>query len=185
MNAIISSLSSIRYRGFFGNKKATVIVEFALTLPFLIFLYIGCVQACDLVLTYRKVTLTTQQIIDLTSREVSVNDGELRMFTSTSRALMAPYSNVGYDIVLTQVTVDDKGVATVDWSFPSSANVIPDQVGDIYQLPDEIRVNETSIIVGTATYEYKSLFGGLLTPKIPLSEKMYMYPRISQSINKF
>ncbi len=165
-----------------SDQNGTALLEFALTLPVLLMLYLGCVQICDAVAVYRKTTTTTRTIADLTSQYTSVSDTELDSIMSAASQVMAPYATTGLRMVLTQVTVSAAGVATVDWSRGSG--VAGDTVGSTYTLPAGVGVNGTSLIIGKVNYDYVANLGGMVRTDIPLGDTIYMYPRSIPKINK-
>lgn len=165
-----------------SDKKGTALLEFALTLPVLLMLYLGCVQICDAVAVYRKTTTTTRTIADLTAQYTQVSDTELDSIMSASSQVMAPYATTGLRMVLTQVTVSAAGVATVDWSRGSG--VAADTVGSTYTLPAGVAVNGTSLVIGKVNYDYVANLGGIVRTDIPLGDTIYMYPRSTPKIPK-
>ncbi|MGN6620954.1 MAG: TadE/TadG family type IV pilus assembly protein [Sphingomonas sp.] len=50
------------------SKRALGAVEFALTAPFLILIYVGSYQLMDAISAYRKVTVTARSLADLATQ---------------------------------------------------------------------------------------------------------------------
>ena len=165
-----------------SDKKGTALLEFALTLPVLLMLYLGCVQICDAVAVYRKTTTTTRTIADLTSQMTQVSDTELDSIMSASSQVMAPYATTGLRMVITQVTIGSDGVATVDWSRASGTT--KDTDGATYSLPAGVGINGTSLVIGKVNYDYVANLGGMVRTDIPLGDTIYMYPRSTAKILK-
>lgn len=165
-------------------NKGVAMVEFALTLPVLLMLYLGCVQICDVVAVYRKTTTTTKTIVDLTSQQSGVSDAKLTEIFNASTQVMAPYSPSKLKMVITYVRISNTGVATVEWSSASGTGATADTPGDTYTLPAGVGVNNTSLIVGRVDYSYEANIGGFLNTNIPLREIIYMYPRITNTLTK-
>lgn len=178
--ALHGSLRTTRQIG--PDKKGTALLEFAITLPVLLMLYLGFVQICDAVAVYRKTTTTTRTIADLTSQMTQVSDTELDSIMSASSQVMAPYATTGVRMVLTQVTVSSAGVATVDWSRGSGVG--GDAVGSVYTLPAGVGINGTSLVIGKVNYDYLANLGGIVRTEIPLGDTIYMYPRSTPKIPK-
>lgn len=165
-----------------SNNDGTALIEFAITLPVLLSLYLGCVQICDVVSVYRKTTTTSRAIVDLTSQQTTVSNGTLDSILSASSQIMAPYSTSQLRMVVTHVTVSSTGVATVDWSRPSGTGAVADSVGQTYSLPSGVAVNGTSLVVARVNYDYFADIGGVLRTEIPLADTIYMYPRSVEEI---
>jgi Flp pilus assembly protein TadG len=179
-------ISKIRFRSqirSFGNDAhGTALVEFAITLPILLLLYLGCVQVCEVVSVYRKATTTARALADLTSQNVEVTNGDIETIMSASSQIMAPYSNSQLQMVITHVSIDNAGVAKVTWSKPSANGAVADTVGSTYSLPSGAGVNNTSLVIAKVNYRYLARIGGFLETDIPLADTIYMYPRSSTSI---
>jgi Flp pilus assembly protein TadG len=167
-----------------ADNRGTALIEFAITVPVLLTLYLGCVQICDVVAVYRKTTTTTRTIVDLASQYVKVDDGDLQTILDASSQVMAPYSTTKLRMVVTQVSVSAAGVATVDWSKPSGTGAVADVQDSVYTLPTGVAVNGTSIIIGKVNYDYLADIGGLMHTDIPLADTIYMYPRSIVKIPK-
>ena len=165
-----------------ADESGTALLEFAITLPVLLILYLGCVQICDAVSVYRKTTTTTRTIADLTSQYAKVTNEDLDAIMGASSQIMAPYATAGLRMILTQVTVSATGVATVDWSRGSG--VAGDVVGSTYTLPTGVGVNGTSLVIGKVNYDYVANMGGIVRTDIPLGDTIYMYPRSTTKIPK-
>lgn len=166
------------------DSKGTALVEFAITLPVLLALYLGCVQICEVVSVYRKATTTSRTIADLTSQYPEVTDSELDAILDASSQVMAPYSNSKLKMVITHIAIDSAGVAKVTWSRPSGNGATADTVGSTYALPTGVAINDTSLVVAKVNYDYVADIGGFLNTNIPLADTIYMYPRAVTSINK-
>ena len=166
------------------DETGTALLEFAITLPVLLSLYLGCVQICDVVSVYRKATTVSRTIVDLVSQQTIVSDSELDSIMGASSQVMAPYSTDKLRMIVTQVTVDSTGVAKVDWSRASGTGANANTVGSTYTLPTGVPIKGTSLIIGKVNYDYLADIGGVLRTDIPLGDVIYMYPRSIKSIPK-
>jgi Flp pilus assembly protein TadG len=181
---VIMKNSTSRFHRLCQNADGTALVEFAITLPVLLILYLGCVQICDAVSIYRKTTVTARTIADLTSQQTQVSDSELDSIMTVSSQVMAPHSSADLRIVISQLTVDSSGVAKVDWSRAAGPGATAATVGSTYSLPAGVAVNGTSIVVSQVNYSYSSDLGALLPITIPLGDRIFMYPRSITKIPK-
>jgi Flp pilus assembly protein TadG len=166
------------------DQNGTALLEFAITLPVLLVLYLGCVQICDLASVYRKTTTTARTVADLASQQVEVSDGDLDSILNASAQVMAPHSASKLRMVVTQVTISNTGTATVDWSQPSGVGATALTVGSTYTLPTGVGVPNTSLIISRVNYDYIADIGGVLRTEVPLRDIIYMYPRSIKKIVK-
>jgi Flp pilus assembly protein TadG len=183
-NFFPSRQSGCRSKAIGPDDKGTAMVEFAITLPVLLTLYLGCVQICDVVAVYRKTTTTAKTVVDLVSRETNVPDSVVQSYLDASSQVMAPYSTAKLRIVVTHLSIDNAGVARVDWSNKSGTGAVADTSGAVYTLPAGVGVNNTSILVARVSYAYLADIGGYLHTDIPLADTIYMYPRSIKSITR-
>lgn len=167
-----------------ADCKGTALLEFAVTLPILLSLYLGSVQLCDAVSVYRKATTTSRTIADLASQYTQVSDTELEAVLNASSQIMAPHSTANLKMIVSQVSVNSSGVASVDWSKASGTGTVALTSGTTYTLPSGVAVNGTSVIVSRVDYNYLANLGGIVRTEIPLADTIYMYPRSIKTIPK-
>ncbi len=162
------------------DRRAVAAVEFALCLPFLVLLYIGGYQLNDAISAYRKVTTTTRTLADLTSQVTSVSDADLDTILAASTQIMAPYKAADAKLIVSQIKIDDKGNATIDWS--RGLNVSKLNQGDSFTMPGNMKMNNSYLIVAQVTYTYTPIVGGNMIGVIPMHDQIFMGPRASTSV---
>ena len=178
-----TSRSALRV-GIGADDSGTALVEFAITLPFLMVLYLGCAQLCDAASVYRKTSTTSRTIVDLTSLQTQVSDSTLDDILDNATQIMAPYSTTNLKMVVMQVNIDASGVAKVAWTRTAGTGATAPAINSVYTLPTGVAVPNTSLIVSEVKYNYVGDWGGIVNKTIPLSDVTYMYPRSITSIPK-
>lgn len=154
-------------------------VEFAIAAPFLILLYIGGFQLMDAISAYRKVTLTTRALADLTTRQESITDAKAEEFMNASRQVMAPYSTANINMRLTQIYIRKNGKPKLDWTRTTDAKKLKNT--DL-KIPSTMIVADSYIIQSTVVYHYTPVVGFGLVGPITFSDSILMNPRLSASI---
>jgi Flp pilus assembly protein TadG len=167
---------------FLRDADGTSAIEFGLTLPLLVLLFVGGFQLNDAIAAYRKLTMATRTIVDVTSQFTTVDSAKLGSIMGASKQVMAPYSTVDSTMVLSQIKIDANRAATIDWSVATNAAALTP--GSDYDLAYNIRQPQTYILVARMTYLYKPLFASALLGKIPMTETIIMSPRASDRITK-
>ncbi|TGX56099.1 pilus assembly protein [Sphingomonas gei] len=157
-------------------------VEFAFVLPFLVLLFVGGYQLSDAISAYRKVTVATKTVADLTSQYTSVTNGELDQILAASQQVMAPYKVSNAKITVSQVSIDNNGNAMISWS--RALNTPEMTVGTAFTVPATIKQNNTSLIVATITYSYVPVVASGMFGTIPMRDDIIMSPRASSSVKK-
>jgi hypothetical protein len=178
------------------ERRGVGAVEFAVSAPFLILLYIGGYQLMDAISAYRKVTTATRTMADLTTRQVKVTEDQVEAIIDASKQIMAPYSTTGAVLRITQITFDNDGKPTVDWSISSGGNKMknsdlfrhkntrncnkdkPDKI----EIPCEIAIPGTYVIYSELTYPYVPVVGDGLVGTIKFHDDLFMNPRRSNEV---
>ncbi|WP_404339307.1 TadE/TadG family type IV pilus assembly protein [Sphingomonas sp. MMS12-HWE2-04] len=164
------------------EKRGIAAVEFAFALPFLVLLYIGGYQLSDAISAYRKVTVATRTIADLTSQYTSVTNGDLDDILAASQQVMTPYKMANAELVVSQVSIDGSGNAKVSWSRARNTTALTE--GSAYTVASSIKQNNTSLIVATIKYNYVPVAASSLIGTIPMRDVIIMSPRASSTVKK-
>ncbi|KQO09294.1 MULTISPECIES: TadE/TadG family type IV pilus assembly protein [unclassified Sphingomonas] len=162
------------------DTRGVSLIEFAISLPFLILLFTGSFQLSDAVAANRKVTMATRTIADLTSQYTAVSDSDLDTILNASQQVLAPYSADAATMTVTLVKTDALSRSTVAWS--DGKNTTGLRPCSAFNLPLAIKQAGTSMIVAQVVYKYKPTFGATYIGMIPLTETIIMSPRGSTTI---
>ncbi len=159
-------------------------VEFAMVLPILILLFFGTVELTQAVSANRRLIMGTRAGADLTSQSSSLADADFTDVYAAVTDVLSPYSLTAGTMIVSGISIDTKGVATVSWS--KSAYATPRACGSAVTLPSGIKpaLGATGFVVlseGTLTYTptvgYVLAKGG-----IGLSQQLYMRPRVGSLV---
>ena len=85
-------------------------------------------------------------------------------------------------MVVSQVTIDALGNATVSWS--QGLNATANTTGAWFYVPVAYKQNGTTIIVADVTYKYTPVIVSSLLGSITMKEQITMFPRKSTTITK-
>jgi Flp pilus assembly protein TadG len=164
------------------DRRGVAMVEFALTLPVMLVLYLGGVQLQDGIACNRKVTIATRAASDLisqnTTSQISAREVDDNLKLATQ--VLLPYAASGATVRVTQVgTVD--GRTSVMWS--RGLNIAPYTRGSAITIPPEMRLNGTYFLFAEVTYAYRppNSFGAI--GPLALKDSLYMIPRNTDQIN--
>ena len=165
---------------FWHDRRGMSAVEFCLVVPLLILLCFGCAAVMQGIILQRKVTLIASTVANLVAQNASVSSTDMSNFFGASSLIVAPYSTSPVKIVLSSVSIDASGNATVSWSKTSNGTVR--STGSAVTLPAAINVKNTSLIMSEVTYLYKPGFTTSVIGTVNLSKTSYMSPRQSSSV---
>jgi len=180
MIALTSCLAS-RLARFLKDRRGVSAVEFALTLPVMLGLYLGSAEVTQGVSVQRKVTLTARALADLSSQLTSIDSSQMTNIFNAGSAIIAPYASANLKETVSEVAIDSSGNATVVWSATLGGTALT--VGQAVTVPSALAVPNTYLILGQASYGYNPTYGYVLTNTLTLSDQYFMRPRQSNSIS--
>lgn len=175
-------------RRFGRDSRAVAAVEFALILPLLITLYLGCVDAATLYAADRKVATVASTMADLVSRQKDViPETELDDYFIAAQNIMQPYTSDGLALVVSLLQIDDDGVATVKWSKPYGDGEGRTE-DEEYPLEATTQISQLArgssgwLVVSEADYPHKPITGFVFPKTINLHHVEYYLPRFGKEI---
>jgi Flp pilus assembly protein TadG len=181
MNAFAQRLSH-RFNRFVGDCRGVSAVEFALLLPLMLTLYLGSAEVSTGIAISRKVTLTAHALADLASQYSSIANSDMSNILNASSDIIAPYPVNKLTAVVSELSINAQGQATVVWS--DSLNGTARTVGQVVTIPTALAVANSYLILGEIQYSYNPTFGYVLTSTLTLKDQIYMRPRQSNSIGR-
>jgi len=169
-------------RRFGADERGVSAVEAALLMPFMITLYLGGVQLSQAIDIDRKVTLTARTVADLTAQVASTDSSGMTAVLNAATQVMSPYADSDVNaaklkVRVSVIKIDDQLRATVEWSRAKNWTKLttPD-------VPRDLLVANTSLVLGEAQYDYTPYIGDVLTGTMHLDDKIYMRPRLSTTV---
>lgn len=172
-----------RMRNLWVDTRAVAAVEFAIVVPFMLLLYLGGVELGNGMAISVKVSETAHTVADLVSRNACVTNSSLSTMLGASSATIAPYSSGSTTVIVSEVSTDANGKATVTWS--KALNGTPHPVAQPITLPTALGTpspSNISLLLGEVTYQYTPNLGSAISGTIPISESYYLYPRVSSVV---
>lgn len=168
------------------QERGIALVEFALSVPILLLLFLATFQITDALSCSRKVTITTRAVADLTSQYATISSANVNDILNASAKMMAPYSSANALVRVSELATDVNGNTTVVWS--EAINGAKRAAGSSYTLPSSVKqlpatsTDKTYIIVAEVSYAYKPPVNFGIVGRLGLSDVIYMNPRISSSV---
>ena len=128
----------------------------------------------------RKVDLTARALADLSSQFTAISNADMTNILNSSSAIIAPYPSARLASVVSELSINAQGQATVVWS--DTLNGTARAVGQVVAVPSNLAVPNTNLILGEAQYTYNPPYGYVVTGPMTLNDQIYMRPRQSNSI---
>lgn len=180
---VIRKLVSVlcrRGNAFSADRHGTSAVEFALLLPLMLTMYFGSIEVTDGISADRQVTLVAGTVADIAAQYQSVTATDVSNILAAASAVLAPFSVANAQVTLSSVQIDANGNAKVDWSASLHGTQRTGTVTNV--IPAALRVANTSVIWGEATYAYKPVIGWMVTGTINMYNQIFMRPRLSSCV---
>lgn len=162
------------------DRTGVSAIEFALVLPVMITMYIGAVELSHALTVDRRVSSVASAVADLTAQTDKVNSAQIQDIFTASTSIMTPYTAAPISIVLTSVTADADNATTVAWSCAHNGSAHAQ--GAEFTLPEGLTQPFSSVVVAEVTYSYTPPLGQFITGGLTMSEKFYLRPRRSLSV---
>jgi Flp pilus assembly protein TadG len=157
-------------------------VEFALLLPFLLFLYLGGVEIIEGILLQRQTTLTATTVANIVAQYTSISAStQLPDILNASVQIFAPNSGANATVVVSLVTISSGGQATVTWSQALNGSARP--TGQVITVPSTLDIPNTTLLYSETTYSYTPTFDFMHIGTRSIYSSIYMVPRASTTIN--
>ena len=168
--------------GFISDGSGVAAVEFALILPFLVLVYFGTAEVGEGVMLNGKTSLTAATVANIVAQYTTISaSSQLPDILNVSSQTFAPYSSSPAGIVVSCITIDSSGKATIAWS--QAQNATARSTGQVMTLPAALDLPNTSLIYSEASYAYTAPVDFLKIGVIHIYDSVYMTPRASTTVN--
>ncbi len=172
---------------FTSHEKGIAAIEFALTLPIMLFVFVGVTQVGQAVSISHRVTITARTITDLVTRETSsatkVPASTIQTDLAAAAQVIAPYPSSPLTVTVSEIQTDpNTGAATVTWSQSWPDNTKALVQNSPFTLPGTLSGKGISIIYGQVSYGYTPILGYKIIQPMTLSDSIYLYPRTGSTI---
>lgn len=170
-------------------EEGAAVVEFALILPIMLFVYIGSVEAGAAIAMDRRVQSAAGALGDLVARsDTTIATASLDDYFKAAAGIMTPYAAEKLKQVVTQVQVYNDGTTRVDWSMQyvdgdlSEGTDHPEDSS--FDLPQAMRniARGSYVIVSEGFYEHTPLTSIIFHQPINLYRENFLMPRFGGSI---
>ena len=167
-----------------ADTRGGAAVELGLILPVLVVLYALGFEVCQAATVNRKLTDTTAELANLTSQYTKVSKSDIATIMNASSQTMTPFSNGDLALVVSEISIDGTGKASVTWS-EAYLNGVPFQGNPLTtppKAPPSFVIANSSYIVVQSTFAYTPVVAGSFMGPMTLSNQSFMLPRDAGSI---
>ena len=164
-----------------SDQKGVAAVEFALLLPFLLLLYLGGVELLQGILIQRQATLTATTVANIVGQYTSISAStQMPDILNAAVQIFAPNAPANATVVVSLITIDSSGNATVTWSQASKGS---GRAKGPITVPSTLDIPSTTLLFSETTYAYTPVIDFIHMGTKNLYASIYMVPRASTTIN--
>lgn len=178
---IVTRRWATRLARFVTARRGVAAVEFAMLLPVMMTLFLGSVEITTGVSIQRKLNIAARSLSDLASQYTAIDSSEMTDILNASSDIIAPYAAANMKSVISELSIDGQGNATVVWS--ATLNGTARTVGQSVTVPTNLDVPNTYLLLGETAYSYNPTYGFVVTGTMTLNSQMFMRPRQSNSVS--
>jgi Flp pilus assembly protein TadG len=143
-------------------------------------LYIGGLEFSDGFTIKRKVTNATSALADLVTRTEEITKTEMTDIFEAASAVIAPYDVGKLKIKVSEVKIDSKSVATVEWGAAQNDTALAK--GAKMTLPAGVNIPDSYLVVVEIHYNFDPTIGYVITGSIDINDTFYLKPRLSDTV---
>jgi Flp pilus assembly protein TadG len=157
-------------RQFAGDDRGLSAVEFGLLAPLMVALYLGSVIFSQGIAIQRKTTMVAHSVADLVSQSIAItSDSDMTSILNAVDRIIEPYPKENLKIVISQVSINAQGVATIDWSDSRNSAPRPKNQVVTTSIPSSFRTCTAApcyLIWGETEYAYVPVLGRTDPPPV-------------------
>ena len=163
------------------DKRGIAAVEFALIMPVLVVAYLATVEVSQMIEIDRAVGRSTQTVTNIVAQYATISASQdMPDILNASAAVMAPFPSSGVTVVVSLVTINAAGTATIGWS--KALNGTARATGSAITVPAALKVPSTSLVYGEVTYAYTPFADIMKFGTVNMNTNLFMLPRTSTTI---
>jgi len=168
---------------FWRDRDGVSTVEFALTLPVLLLIFLGMIEFGQVFTVDRRLAVVANTTADLVARAKSVSNADLNDIGDAVDEIVRPFPTDTLEIVVSSIETDEGNNASVAWSWTDGGTARTP--GDAFSLPNAALTEpNTSIIVAEVNYRFTPSVGLFLTGGTDLDAAAYYRPRLADIVDK-
>ncbi|MFQ5534320.1 MAG: TadE/TadG family type IV pilus assembly protein [Sphingomonadales bacterium] len=173
MTALLSRIRS--------DRSGIASLEIALAMPVLLILLSGTIETVNFIRVSDKVQAVSFATADLLSQQQTLSTSRVNDVFRATELMMQPFDASGLRIGVAAVRFRaGDGQATLDWTESRNGGVVDAPLA----LTAQLTAPGQSVIVVTAEYTYRPIFGTLILSGLALKETAFAQPRRANVIER-
>lgn len=168
-----------RWQQLLRDDRGSALMDFALLLPILLMLFIGVVEATNVLRLDRKVVAAAQTTADLVSQRRTVNDAQLGDILRAAELIFEPFPTAPHSVGVVGVRYNaTTGAPEVDWTKSKNGGSVPNAL----TLATGLGPPGEGVVVVRVTYTYTPVFFDFVMSTATIEETAVLRPRRSTTV---
>jgi Flp pilus assembly protein TadG len=164
------------------DRSGASAVEFALIVPLMLLIYFGTFEVTQGLALDRLVKLNASTVTNLVAQYTTISaTRDMPDILGASAQILQPYSSSSATTIVSCVSIDATGKATVAWSQALNGAARPS--GQVVTVPASLKKPNTVLILGETTMPYRSPIQFVPLGTWNLYGQSFMFPRASSTVN--
>jgi Flp pilus assembly protein TadG len=158
---------------FMRSQAGLAFVEFAITLPFLVILFLGGVELTRYIIIVQKVEKAAFTMSDVVAQSQTINTTQLNQLVEAVQQMMLPFpfGSSGY-VIVTSVTKTGTAAPVINWQYTgggswTQSSTVGTTIGANAVLPTGFNMTDKeNVIIAEVYYNFSPMFAaGMLKGK--------------------
>jgi Flp pilus assembly protein TadG len=169
-------------RHFLAATEAVAAVEFAVLLPLLLLILFGTIEVGTAIVIKGKLRAAASTVAEIANQYTTIQNSDMTAILGAAAAIITPYPISNASVVMSEISVNSQGKATVTWS--DALNGTARTTGSTITVPSGIAIANTVLLLGEVSYLYTPAFGKAMIGTMTLNENLYAMPRSGAAITR-
>jgi Flp pilus assembly protein TadG len=165
---------------FLASAQGVAAVEFAIIVPILLMMLIGAVEIGTAIVIKDKVRTAASTLAQIANQYTTIHNSDMTAILGATAAIVTPYSTSPVSVVISEISINSGGSATVSWSDTLQGTARAP--GSSIVVPSAIAAPNTTLLLSEVSYLYQPTLGYVMTGALTLQDSLYVSPRSGSSI---